>query len=435
MDNKDATVYNINKEYRIVSLKGNKCSLFFKNKQNNLRATLEGCGNILTNILINSENELNVVEKGYLVSFIRAKKYTIAKEVADILEVSILQHEDGREEYLSERLLKKRIASGINFAKVYVSRLREGSLQIPSETRNCSYNFAKAEIGKIIVGEGCNVNIDLRDNDYTTSLVIKDKFSGTLNLSRTALESLFIGNNCRCNLSLNDSKRCINVQIGEVSSGNINIINSCMYALHVGYYSYADIMLSNNMVKKEIAVGNSFRGGLYAINQNCDWLKIGNDCKGWVKLNSQSAAQGVKNLMIDNDFGGNVNLSGDLSVHNISVRERCMGKIDASYAGGVEMVVVGKYFNGSIDLRGSSAQQVFVDYGANGTVNVKDCPRCKFLQTSSDNDLYIEGEIKSVDALSGDGKVTYYFNDIAFIPIKTPFYKRLYENIYKRYLA
>lgn len=436
MDNSEnATVYNINKEYRIVSLKGNKCSLFFKNKQNNLRATLEGCGNILTNILLDRENSLTVAEKGYLVSFIRAKKYTISKDVADVLEVSILQHDDGREEYLSERLLKKRIAAGINFAKVYVSRLKEGNLLIPAETRNCSYNFTKAEIGKITIGEGCNINIDLRDNDFTTSLVIKDKFSGTLNLSRTTLESLFIGNNCRCNLSLSDSKRCVNVQIGEVASGNINIINSCMYVLQIGYYSYADIMLSNNMVKKEIAIGNSFRGGLYAINQNSDWLKIGNDCKGWVKLNSQVSGQGVKNLLIDNDFGGNVNLSGDVSVRNISVRDRCMGKIDASYASGVEMVVVGKYFNGNIDLRGSSAQQVFVDYGANGTINVKDCPQCKFLQTSSDNDLYIEGEIKSVDALSVEGQVTYYFNDNAFIPIKVPFFKRLYENIYRRYLA
>ncbi len=430
---KNATVYNLNKEYRIVSLKGNKCSLFFKNKQNNLRATLEGCGKILTNISVNGESDLTAVEKGYLLSFVRAKKYAIAKEVADVLEVSILQYEDGREEYLSERLLKKRIASGLNFAKVYAARLRENHLIIPAETRNCSYNFTHCEIGKITIGEGCNVNIDLRDNNYTTGLVVKDKFSGTLNLSRTALESVFIGNNCRCNFSLSDSKKCVNMQIGEVSGGNINVVNSCLYALQIGYYSYADIMLSNNVIKKEIAIGNSFRGGLYAINQNCEWLKVGNDCKGWVKLNCQAAVGGVKNLMVDNDFSGNINLSGDAGVRNISIGERCMGKVDATYASAVEMVVVGKYFTGNLDLGSSSVKNIFIDYGANGSVNVKNCKKCKFLQTSSDNDLYIEGEIKSVDALSNEGKVIYYFEDVGYLPIKVPFYKRLYENIYKRY--
>lgn len=434
-DNNNAKVHNLNKEYRIVTLKGNKCSLFFKNKQNVLRATLEGCGQILTNVMMNDENELTLREKAYLLSFIRAKKYAISKEVAEVLEVSILQYEDGREEYLSERLLKKRIVAGLNFAKVYVSRLKDNSLFIPAETRNCSYNLSHAEVNKITIGEGCSINIDLRDNNQVASLVIKDKFTGTLNLSRTALESLFIGNNCRCNLSLSDSKKCLNVQIGEVSSGNFNIVNSCLYALQIGYYSYADIMLSHNVVKKEIALGNSFRGGLYAINQNCEWLKVGNDCKGWVKLNSQTGLSGVKNLLVDNDFGGNINLSGDAGVHNISVGERCMGKIDVSYASGVEMAVIGKYFNGNIDFSGSSVQQIFVDYGANGSINVKECKKCKFLQTSADNDLYIEGEIKSVDALATEEKVTYYFKEAEHLPIKIPFYKRLYENIYKRYWA
>ena len=149
----NAEIYNLNKEYRIVSLRGNKCALFFKNKQNNLRATLDGCEKIINSISVNTEKDLSKEEKGLLLSFIRAKKYTLTKEAAEKLEVSIIQYEDGREEYVSERLLLKRIATGINFAKVYVGKLKIYQLDIKEYTRNVNYNLSNAEIVKLNVGE------------------------------------------------------------------------------------------------------------------------------------------------------------------------------------------------------------------------------------------------------------------------------------------
>ncbi len=428
----DAEIHNLNKEYRIVSLRGNKCALFFKNKQNVLRATLDGCEKIISNISVNTEKDLNEEEKGLLLTFIRAKKYTLTKEAAEKLDVSIIQYEDGREEYVSERLLLKRIAAGINFAKVYVGRLKIYQLDIKEYTRNVSYNLNKAEIVKLNVGENCSVNIDLRDNEFIESLTVKDKFSGTLNLSRTTLESIFIGNNCRCNITLSDSKKCPNLQIADICSGNINIINSCLYALSIGYYSYADIMLSNNVIKKEIAIGDSFRGGIYATNQSCELMKTGADFKGWLKLNNQSPNTGIKELNLGDDFAGNINLSGDNSVQHIVYGVRNVGKIIASYATAINRVDIGRYFNGNIDLGASAINEIFVEYGASGKITVKGCRNLKLLQASVDNDLYIDGDVKSVDALSDSNHVNYYFNDVRFNWRKLPFYKRIYRSFAKR---
>lgn len=424
----NAEIYHINREYRIVSLKGNKCSLFFKNKQNSLRATLEGCDKILNNVLVNSEKDLTDEEKGYILTFIRAKKYSLTKEAANILGVSIIKYDDGREEYVSQRLLLKRIAAGLNFAKVYIGKLKTYQLEIPEETRNVSYNLANAEIVKLEIGENCAVNIDLRDNDFIESLNVKDKFSGTLNLSRTTIESIFIGNNCRCNMTLSDSKRCPNLQIADICSGNINITNSCLYALSIGYYSYADIMLANNVVKKEITIGDSFRGGLYTTNQSTDMLKVGNDFKGWIKINNQTASGGTKQINIGSDFSGNINLSGDNSIMLVNTGDRNTGKIIASYASMLERVVIGKYFNGNIDLSGSAAKEMYVDYGASGRVNLQGCKNFKVLQASVDNDLYIDGDIKSVDALSDENHINYYFEDIKPRWRHVPFYKRIYRS-------
>ena len=424
----NAEIYRINKEYRIVSLKGNKCSLFFKNKQNMLRATLDGCDKFLNTITINSEKDLSDEEKGYLLSFIRAKDYSLSKEAADVLGVSIIKYEDGREEYLSQRLLLKRIASGLNFAKVYVGKLKIYQLDIPEDTRNVSYNLAKAEIVKLVVGENCAINIDLRDNDYVESLQVRDKFTGTLSLSRTSLESVFIGNNCRCNMVLSDSKKCLNVQIADICSGNINITNSCMYALAIGYYSYADVMLSNNVIKKEITIGDAFRGGIYATNQNAEIFRLGNDFKGWIKLNNQMKSVGVDRLEVGYDFAGNINMSGDNSIRTVNIGDKNTGKLIASYASMLERVNLGKYFNGNVDLSGSSTHEMYVGYGASGRINLQGCKNFKVLQASVDNDLYIDGDIKSVDALSDENYVSYYFEDIKPRWRHVPFYKRIYNS-------
>lgn len=427
-----AEVYHINKEYRIVSLKGNKCSLFFKNKQNVLRATLDGCGKFISTISINGDKELNNVEKALLLTFVRAKNYALSKEAAEQLDISIIKYDDGREEYVSEKLLLRRLSAGINFAKVYIGKLKVYQLDIKDYTRNVSYNLSDAEIVKLNVGENCSVNIDLRDNDFIESLVIKDKFSGTLNLSRTSLESVFIGNNCRCNMTISDSQKCPNIQIADICSGNINIINSCLYALTIGYYSYADIMLSNNVIKKDIAIGDAFRGGIYATNQDCELVKVGNDFKGWMKLNNQNYNFGIKKLDLGDDFSGNINLSGDNSIQDIVCGIKFVGKIVASYATALNRVNIGRYFNGNIDVAASSVNEILVDYGASGRIAVKGCRNLKMLQASIDNDLYIDGDVKAVDAISDDKHINYYFEDIQFNWRRMPFYKRIYRSFTKR---
>jgi len=426
-----ANVYNINKEYRIVNLNGNKCALFFKNKKNNLRAVMEGCDKILTNISVDADNPLTDKEKSYLLVFIRAKKYILTKEAADMLDIAIIKYDDGREEYLSEKLLLKRINRGISFAKVYAGKLKLLQLTIPAESKRCSYNFMKAKVNKLIIEENCEINVDFRDNDTIESLIVKDKFVGSLSLSRCNVESVFIGNNCRCNLTITDSKKCLNLQIADICSGNINISNSCLYMLSLGYYSYADIMLSNNVIKKEIVVGDAFRGGLYSINQSVELFKIGKDCRGWLKFNAQNTDLGIKQIEVGEEFAGNINLSGDNSIKTINVADRNTGKIIASYSSALERVNLGKYFNGGLDLSGSSIKEIYVEDGASGNINVQGCKILRILQATIDNNLYIDGEIKTVDVLSQIGKTNYYFEDIKPKWRHVPFYKRIYNSFVK----
>ncbi len=434
-DEKDtAVVYNINKDYRIVRIKGNKCSLFFKNRQNQLLATLEGCQDIFSNLMVTDGKKLNEIEKGYLISFIRAKKYAISKEVAEALGISIIRYLDGREEYLSEKQLKRRLTQGIDFAKIFIGRMSAGSLKIPADSKECSYIFGRAEINRVVVAENCNINLDFRDNNAIESLVVGERFSGNVNLSRSTIESVFIGNNCRCNLNIADSKRCFNLQIGDIYSGNLNISNSCLYAFGLGYYSYADMMFSNNIIKKDLSIGDAFRGGFYAANQNVDVMKVGDDCKGWIKLNNQSRDSGIRRLIIGDSFAGSLNISGDESITAMEIGRKASGKIDASYAGILQKIKIGKYYSGTLDLNNSSIQNINIAYGASGSLDIKKCSQLKMLQAPIDHHLFIDGSHLMHLSKTIDDAVFYTFegSDAGLVP--QPFYKKIYQNIYNRFM-
>ena len=428
----DAFVYNINKDYRVVGVRGNKCSLFFKNNQNQLIASLNGCQNIFTEITLSGGRQaLTDIEKKYLLSFIRAKKYLISKETAEMLDVSIIRHQDGREEYLSERQLKRRIAYGIDFAKVYIGKLSASVIKIPADSRETSYHFGSADVKKLLIGENCSINIDLRDNTSIENIIVNEKFSGAMNLSRTAVESIFIGNNCRCNLSISDSKRCFNLQIADIYSGNLNISNSCLYALGIGYYSYADIMLTNNIIKKEISIGDSFRGGIYAAEQSVETIKIGDDCKGWIKLAGQGKNIGTKKVSLGDDFSGTLNMSGDDSISSLEFGRKNTGKTEASYMGNLQTVKTGKFYSGTIDLTTSAVKNISVAYGASGKLNIEGCKNLTFVQATIDNHLVMKGCVSVTDAKTVDGNIYYNFGKDTNINNFMPFYKRIYTNTRK----
>lgn len=428
-DENNAKVYNINKNYRVVRIKGNKCSLFFKNSQNKLLASLEGCNDDFASILISNDGELSSLEKKYLFSFIKSQNFRISKDIAAVLNISIIKHLDGREEYLTENQIKKRIEKGLDFAKVYVGKLNAYTLKIPSDSKDTHYDLTNAAISRLSVTENNNITIDLRDNKYIETISIDDNFFGTVNMSRSNVESVFLGNKCRCNLNLSDSKKCLNIQIGDIYSGNLNINNSCLYSFNVGYYSYADIHLSNNIIKKSIEIGDSFRGSIYADNQSCETLKIGDDCKGEIIVGCQIPSSGIKKIIISHDFSGTLNLSGDESVAEIEIGDKSSAQLKASFSKALNKLKIGKYHNGNIELNNSSIKEIFIDKYATGTIEINDCHQLKTVHVPADNKLQINGDIPNRNIKKYPLEHSHAFLFETPQNKTSPFYKKIYKEI------
>ena len=186
-------------------------------------------------------------------------------------------------------------------------------------------------------------------------------------------------------------------------------------------------MLSNNIIKKDIVIGDSFRGGIYATNQHTEVMHIGDDCKGWIKLNDQSKDSGLKKLVVGSDFSGNINLSGDESIEVLETGRKNSGKIDASYATALNKAKIGKFYSGQIDFSGSSVRHIQLEYGASGSVKLKDCHRLNLVQATIDNRLVIVDR-KPVGEAQNSGGDIYYNFDASFPAAEyEPFYKRLYH--------
>ena len=109
------------------------------------------------------------------------------------------------------------------------------------------------------------------------------------------------------------------------------------------------ITASGNVVGAVDAGGN-----FYALNQNVDVFKVGDDCKGTVKVSDQGSETGVKKLIVGDDFFGVLNLSGDESIKVVEVGRKNGGRIDASLTPNLERMSVGKYFNGNVNLSSSA---------------------------------------------------------------------------------
>lgn len=239
--------------YKMVRKSGNKCLLLLTDNKENLLASLEGCQNIVTQMVVaEDKGKLDNDEKKYLLEFIKDNNYAITKEVARDLDMSIIKHLDGENEYLTEEKLIKKVAEGIDFAKVYVGRLSRYVFKIPEDAKEVHYDFADAKVTKLVVGRNCSASVDFRDNKHIKNVILEENFAGTINLSRTAVENLYIGPHGRCNLIAEDVKNCFNLYVADGCSGSFNISNSCLSELSIGNGCDGQIIIENHGTNTEI---------------------------------------------------------------------------------------------------------------------------------------------------------------------------------------
>lgn len=328
----------------------------------------------------------------------------------------------------------KNLEHPINDVRIISNHLKKKHLKIKDSSVGCKLELHFCEVRKVTIGKGCSLCLDLRDNPYIQTVIVKDNFSGNIYLSRSSVKKIVIGNNCRCNISLNDSINCFRLRAGDVFSGKVEISNSCFHKFQVGYYCYAEINLEQNWGKKHIFIGDSFRGILNINAVKTPLIKIGDDCKGEIKISSAKEQNGSEKLNIADDFAGSLDLSGDCNMKRIEVGDNASGILNLLRCQALKIVKFEKKFSGVVDLSESAIEYLRAQNGCCGKIVILNCPHLTLLKLPLDKRGDVASERNPLK-IEIDSHHIYYHFQFRRLPSYyfTPFYVVWFKGL-KRFL-
>ena len=422
--------YQLNDKYRLSKIYGKDCSVMLRNPDDEVQAIVDVCNNKIAKVCGYEGEKVTDDSRSELVKFIKTNDLSMTLSAAKDLGVSIYRPDKGKEIYLNAGELTRKLKGNISGASLTVFNYKKRQLKIRASTKGAILNLSKAAVKKVVIEENCNLVVDLRDNPYIETLIIKDGFAGNVNLSRNGVKKIEIANNCRCELNINDSMKCFDLRIADVFSGVLNINNSCFHDLDIGYYSYADIKLASNWGKRNIKIGNSFRGSLEIDSVHVPTVKIGDDCKGKVIISSKDEIHGSPRVEVADEFNGDLDLSNSKTVAHLHCGSHARGKINLLGCPSLKVARLGEHFRGQADFSESGIEYLRTGKDCQGDIILLGCDNLALIKMPNERQKNVTID-RSPIKVKNDGKNVYYTFYPRQLPREyfTPFYHDWYKKI------
>lgn len=424
--------YNLDDIYRMTPYTGQNCSMIMRDNEDKVKAVVNVCNSKISNV--GGFNGERVAERSRrsLIKFIKKHNYALTLSAARDLGLTIYRPANGHESYLDAKELSKTLEGDISNITLTVHNYKKRTVRIKSYTKGAVLNLSRASIKKLIIEKNCNMVVDLGDNPFIETLIVKDGFAGSINLSRNGIKKIRIADNCRCDLQISDSMKCFDLMINDVFSGSLNIKNSCFHELDIGYYSYAAINLEANWGKRNIKIGNSFRGSMVVDSVHVPNIKIGSDCKGRIMVTTKDEVHGLQNIIVDDEFNGDIDMSNSQTVSRLELGHHARGKINMLGCPSLRVARIGEHFNGTADFSESSLEYLRAGKDCRGDIILLNCDNLALLKLPNEPQpkVVIEKEPLSVRTEKND---IYYQYDRKELPAEyfTPFYAGWYNNVKK----
>lgn len=421
--------YQLNDKYRLNKISGKNCSVMLRNPDDEIQAIVDVCNDKIAKVGGYKGDRMSDESRRELVKFIKDNNLSMTMSAAKDLGVSVFRPDKEKESYLTASELSRKLKGDISGVNLTVFHYKKRQITIKASTKGAILNLSRAAIKKLVIEENCNLVIDLRDNPFIETLIIHDGFAGNINLSRNSVKKVQIANNCRCELNINDSMKCFDLTIADVFSGVLNIKNSCFHDLDIGYYSYADIKLASNWGKRNIKIGNSFRGKLDIDSVHVPSVKIGNDCKGQVRISSHDEIHGAPKVEIADEFNGSLDLSDSKTIAHLDCGSHARGKINLLGCPSLKVARLGKHFRGQADFSESAIEYLRTGRDCQGDIILLGCENLALIKMPNERQNAITIDRTPIK-VKNDGKDVYYSFYQRELPKEyfTPFYKDWYQS-------
>lgn len=312
---------------------------------------------------------------------------------------------------LDKEAVKQLFSRPLNNVNVNLDNLKQRVLRVKASSKNSKLYLYQAKIKKLIVEKNCNLTIDLRDNHFVDTVIVKDNFSGTINLSRNTISTIEFADNCRCNLTIHGSLKCFKLSFGDVFSGSLDIEDSCFHLLKVGYYCYADIKLQDNWGSKTVRIGNSFRGSLTMNNVLVPDIEIGDDCKGDIAVSSRDEDMGAKHLNLADEFNGRIDLSGCQTVEAVDVGSHAGGKLDFAGCPSIRVLKFDECFKGEAQLSDSAIEYIHAKDGCEGSFILFNCRNLTLMRLPRSEMHRMDTDLTPLKIERGGRHIYYHFQE------------------------
>lgn len=332
------------------------------------------------------------------------------------------------------RYLGQVLHNPLNGQELELNHLCQRVARFKAYSYSSKVDMNLAEVRKVVVEESCNLVLDLRDNPYLKTLVVKDNFRGKINLSRSSIRKIKIGANCHCELIVHNSRACFSLCSGEAWSGKLEVKNSCFHWLSLGKNCSTLLILQENRGRKNIMLGDGFRGSVEARGLAVPKFETGNDCEGKIELRDGSADNGVRKLLAGDDFVGTIEASMYPYLEWAEFGCRAAGKINFQACPSLKVLKFERGFKGNVDLSGSGIEYVRALEEAVGNLVVVRCENLLQMKLPADRKAVITSDRYPIRVKSGGVHLYYLFSNKS-TPWRyhTPFYAVWWKAM-RRYL-
>lgn len=409
----DKIIYKIDWHYGIEKMSGKEGTYIIRKRNGLIAAFIEKQGDNITNFTPHQNRRLpkRIINK--VAEHIIKQKYTLSKDSARALGVSLIKSERGDIQYISSSELKRR---GLEFfqkpeeiEQITIYNLYKQDIKIAADSHNKFYDLQQANIKKLRIGEDVQAEIDLRDNGLIEEVVIEENFNGKLYLAQSNIRKLEIKDNCHGEINYTTGTNRLKIDIGNSFGGHIFLKSAYLEYLRIGDGCSADIKIELCIFYKEIRLGKENTSEIVCSSVYAKYFELGDYFSGHLKGLSQSSKQGVRELYVGHHFSGYIDLSGSNTIERIELGAQGDGKIDLIGCKSIRIIRIDSEFSGELNLMESDIVYIRAEAPCFGDIDVTDATKITRVILPKKREYKIKGAVKKPIKAKKKGKLVEYY--------------------------
>ena len=391
-------VHKISWRYGIEPLSGKEDTYILRRRDGLILVFMEVRQKRVISLRSHENRRIPLSLSAYLARFLIKNGYSLSEGAARFLGVSVLRGNYDGDFYLSFRDLCRgrleRAVQNVGANRVIINSLKPHDLVLPKEFKLQDLDLRAAKVKNLVVGRNVSCEIDVRENRVIENIKIADNFAGKLILTGSSAASLSLGNNVFSNVVVTDMERAIKIKAGDNYRGSLDIRSAYVEFLKVGSQCQANVTIDVCVCYRDVVIRNGCSADIKLSNVFARRVCLGDDFRGNVSARSANAKQGIRRMVVKDNFSGHIDFSSHPTIQQVEVGAKATGMMEFISCSDLKLVKFGAGFSGEADFSESAVVYVRADEPCSAVFNFQECNALTLLKLPRQNRFTILGAKK-----------------------------------------